>query len=294
VDSRWGYRRLDPIPSAEALGAFYESRYRDAIDSAGVAPDVARLVRGGADGDRERAWLAATLHADVLALAEGVVAEGLPRRALDIGAGTGDLVLALTGAGWDAVGTEPAKALAEVGPEAGARIEAMSAATFIDRWRADGARPFSLISLMNVLEHVPEPASLLQSLHEALSPRGRLLVRVPNDFNPLQFAAREALGRAPWWIAIPDHVNYFDHASIAALLGALGYEVIDQAGDFPMELFLLEGEDYTTDPAVGRAVHERRRRVELALPADTRRALGRAWAAAGVGRNALVAARRPA
>lgn len=60
-----------------------------------------------------------------------------------------------------------------------------------------------------------------------------------------------------------------------------------------MELFLLMGHDYRNDRAVGRAVHRRRRRVELALDPGTRRAMGRAWAAAGIGRNALIVARKP-
>ena len=58
-----------------------------------------------------------------------------------------------------------------------------------------------------------------------------------------------------------------------------------------MELFLLMGDDYVADPTVGPMVHERRRRLELDLPADVRRSLGRAWAAAGIGRNVTIVAR---
>jgi SAM-dependent methyltransferase len=147
---------------------------------------------------------------------------------------------------------------------------------------------------MNVLEHVPAPVTLLEITLEMLAPGGRLIVRVPNDFSPLQEASCAALGRDPWWIAIPDHINYFNHTSIAALLVALGLEIVEQSADYPMELFLLGGEDYTTDAAVGARVHERRRRTELALSAEIRRRLGRAWAEAGVGRNVFVVARSSA
>jgi len=54
------------------------------------------------------------------------------------------------------------------------------------------------------------------------------------------------------------------------------------------------GFDYRRDTAVGRMVHQRRRRAEMALEPETRRSIGRAWAAAGIGRNALVVARKPA
>jgi len=282
------------MPAEHELGAFYESRYRDVVDPADRAPDLARLVKTGPDAERERAWLAHTLHADVLAAAEAAAAEGLPRRVLDIGAGTGDLVLAFDRAGWDAIGIDPAAGLADAAHGSRVRIEGISAMAFVGRWRARRDRAFSAITLMNVLEHVPQPAAFIEAILEALLPGGRLIVRVPNDFSPLQEAARSALERDPWWIVIPDHVNYFDHATIAALLVALGLEIVDQSADYPMELFLLGGEDYTSDPAVGARVHERRRRMELAMPAGIRRQLGRAWAATGIGRNAFVVARRPA
>jgi hypothetical protein len=60
-----------------------------------------------------------------------------------------------------------------------------------------------------------------------------------------------------------------------------------------MELFLLMGDDYVADPPLGATVHERRRRLELALPAELRRSIGRAWVQAGIGRNTMVVARRP-
>jgi hypothetical protein len=114
---------------------------------------------------------------------------------------------------------------------------------------------------------------------------------VPNDFNRLQAAARERIGR-DWWIAIPDHLNYFDHESIARVLGGIGLEVVDRSADFPMELFLLLGDDYTSDPEIGAACHELRRAFELSLAPQARRAMGRRWAAGGIGRNAFVVARR--
>jgi SAM-dependent methyltransferase len=293
VDPEWGYRRLDPLPAPEALARFYESRYRDLLDAGGRAPDLARLMGTGPEADRERAWLAATLHADVVDAIAPVAAAGGPRRSLDIGCGTGDLVSALVAAGWDATGVEPATEIARVGQARALRIEAASAAEFLSRWRADGGTPFGAITLVNVLEHVPEPATLLTDLIDALAPGGRLVARVPNDFSPLQAAAQHANGREPWWIVSPDHLNYFDHASIAALLERLGLDVVDQSADFPMELFILMGDDYVGDPTVGGAVHERRRKLDMALDADVRRRLGRAWAAAGMGRNAFVVAQRP-
>ena len=294
VDPVWGFRRLEPLPTGPELDAFYESHYRDLLDDGGRAPDLARLVAGGPDAAIEREWQAATIHADVLAALDMGAAAGARRRALDVGCGTGELLRALIGAGWQAIGTEPAPGIAAVGRAAGLQIEAATAAAYIARWRATGEPPFDGIVLLNVLEHVPDPATLLSDVASALAPGGILVVRVPNDFSALQEAAHRQLGGRRWWIAIPDHVNYFDHASIAALVERIGLEVVDRSADFPMELFLLMGDDYRDDPVVGHAVHARRRSAELAMDPATRRALGRAWAAAGVGRNALIVARKPA
>ena len=293
VDPVWGYRRLDPLPSSPELDRFYESQYRDLLEGGGRAPDLARLIAGGPEAKIEREWQAATIHADVLAALDEGVGKGLPRRVLDVGCGTGELLRSLVRGGWDAVGTEPAPAIAEVGRAAGLQIEAATATEFVARWRAAGGSPFAGIVLLNVLEHIPDPAGLLIEVTEALAPGGLLIVRVPNDFNPLQHAAQRQLGGPPWWVVAPDHVNYFDHASIGALIEQVGLPIVDRSADFPMELFLLMGDDYRRDPVVGRTVHQRRRRAEMAMEPETRRAIGRAWAAAGIGRNALVVARKP-
>jgi SAM-dependent methyltransferase len=291
VDPVWGYRRLDPLPSSPELDEFYESHYRDLLDDGGRAPDLARLVTGGSDATIERAWQAATLHADVLAALELAAHEGLPRRALDVGCGTGELLRTLVAGGWDATGTEPAPAIAEVGRATGLQVEAATASAYLARWRADGRPLFSGILLMNVLEHIPDPAALLTELVTALAPGGRLIVRVPNDFNPLQAAAHRALGGRRWWVAIPDHVNYFDLDSIAGLLARIGLEVIDRSADFPMELFLLMGDDYVADRELGPVCHARRQRLELSMDPEARRAFGRAMVPLGWGRNSVIVAR---
>jgi SAM-dependent methyltransferase len=293
TDDRWGYRRIDPLPSTTDLDTFYESHYRDAIDSEGRAPDLARLVKGGPDAEREHDWLRATLYSDVLHALRGVAEEGMPLRFLDVGCGTGDLVAYIADAGWDASGVEPSTEIAAVGRARGLKIEPITAADFIEAWHAADPQPFSAITLMNVLEHVPEPAGLIQTLAEALVPGGRFVARVPNDFSALQLAAQQVLVRDPWWIAIPDHVNYFTAESFAGLFERLGFEIVDVMADFPMELFLLMGDDYVRDRPIGGVVHERRRRLEMSLPADLRRTLGRAWIQAGIGRNVMVVARRP-
>jgi SAM-dependent methyltransferase len=293
VDPEWGYGRLDPIPSPDELDTFYESHYRDLLGRTRRGPDLVRLLGSGMEAQVERAWLAATLHADVIDAIERGTGSGIPRSVLDIGCGTGDLIRSLVDAGWDARGTEPAAEIAAAGRASGLDIAVTPAHAFLHEWRASARPGFGAVTLLNVLEHVPDPVELLRDVAGALVPGGCLVVRVPNDFSPLQAAALRTLGGDPWWVVAPDHINYFDHASLRGLAERLGFEVFEQSADYPMELFLLMGSDYRRRPRVGSAVHHKRRTLELALEPETRRRLGQAWAAAGIGRNAFLAARWP-
>lgn len=113
-------------------------------------------------------------------------------------------------------------------------------------------------------------------------------MKVPNDFSEIQLAAHKQLGKEAWWTAIPDHINYFDFQSLHSLLERMGVEVIYSQGDFPMELFLLMGDDYVGNPEVGSRCHQRRVRFEMAIPDELRRRIYRALAEVGVGRDCLV------
>ena len=157
--------------------------------------------------------------------------------------------------------------------------------------RAQGEGGFHGIVLVNVLEHVPDPAQVIRMCKLILAPDGLVCVRVPNDFSEIQSAAARELGSEEWWVVAPDHINYFDFDSLRALLARLGLEVVHAQGDFPMELFLLMGFDYVADAAIGGQCHRRRCAFEAAIPAALRRRIYRSLAEAGVGRNCLVFAR---
>jgi trans-aconitate methyltransferase len=103
---------------------------------------------------------------------------------------------------------EPAAEIAEFARARGLEVHA---STLEEHLEAEGRRPnYSAMTLLNVLEHLPDPVGLLNRIREALPAGGLLAIRAPNDYNELQLSAQKALGKDPWWIAIPDHVNYFD------------------------------------------------------------------------------------
>ena len=290
-DPQHGFRRLDPLPQATQLSAFYQSAYYHEIRRGGRAPELRRFLEGGEAAERERAWLEATLWADV---AHHLEHRAPGRRVLEVGCGTGELLSFLRGRGFQVQGIEPAAeaaALARSGR--GLEVEARDLRGSLRAWRSQGLeRRFDAVILMNVLEHVTDPAAVLRDAAELIEPGGVVCIQVPNDFTSLQEAGRARLDLPPWWIAAPDHVHYFDYTSLASLLGSQGLEVVAQQGDFPMELFLLAGRDYVRDPEQGERCHRERVAIEMGWPAASRRRFYAALAAAGLGRNCLVVARR--
>ncbi|WP_269715442.1 class I SAM-dependent methyltransferase [Caulobacter sp. NIBR2454] len=275
-----GVRRLEPVPDQAYLHEYYASTYYEAL-----APGDRRL-NADPDAVEEMRWMRESPHADVIATLREL---GAGSRTLDIGCGLGELVGSLTDAGFEARGLDPSTMAVEHGRALGRNLIASDLEPFADDLANHGCA--DVIILSNVLEHIPHPAEVLKRLRRLLAPGGIVMIRVPNDFSALQEKARAAVDQKPWWVAIPDHVNYFTAEGLENFLAAESFEVLRRTADFPLELFLLMGEDYTRDPALGKSCHQRRRRLELAMGQELRMKFNQAMAAIGMGRNTIVFAR---
>ena len=284
-----GFPQLDPKPAADELQRFYESKYYDPLRKSAPGTSVGAIIEASAknESDEDRAWRFETEHVDIAHYLEAL-APG--RRVVDIGAGIGELVESLASRGFDALGIEPSQEASTFAQAAGRKVIASDLASFWGDSANHGA--FHGVTLMNVLEHVPDPEATLRQLRDLLMPGGTLMIRSPNDFSPIQAAAVAARGLRKWWIANPDHISYFSHATIARLLQAEGFEVKIATCDFPIDWFLLMGRDYITTPKLGSECHAMRRTFERSLPASERRRLYEALASAGSGRNLIVYARK--
>jgi SAM-dependent methyltransferase len=224
-----------------------------------------------------------------------------PRRILDVGASGGFLLDHFQQNGWQAFGIEPSARAARHGRERfGLEV---FCGTLLDfdletdgEWREGGGQPFDAVHCAQVLEHVLDPEACVARIAELLGPEGVAFVEVPNDFNVLQLTARAKLGKAAWWVAPDHHLNYFDAHSLSALLARHGLEAIDRIASFPIEMFLLMGEDYVGHPEVGSACHGRRMAFERSLieagRIDELASLYRALAQAGMGRTCGILARK--
>lgn len=283
IDPQYGYRRLDPLPTAEEIESFYRDRYYDLVAAGGRAPDLRRFLQGGEEAQAGLAWLSQTLWKDIKDILGERVSRKAERWLLDIGCGPGHFARYMAEAGWHVVGVEPARDARKIAESFGFTVYAS-----VEECLNRGMQRFDAVTFLNVLEHTSNPVSLLQSVISIMSVQAILVVRVPNDFSPLQESAQKKINQEPWWIAIPDHINYFNCESLEELLEKLGYQIVDILCDFPMELFLLFGDDYLGNPDVGSLCHKKRVSFELAIPAKLRRGIYRCFAKNGVGRDCLV------
>ena len=100
-----------------------------------------------------------------------------PKNYLDIGASSGTLLLKFQQVfGCEVIGVEPGSAY-----RAYAEKKGLTMIASIEELVAENPERFDLVSLVHVLEHLPDPVSTLSRIKESLlSENGRLLLEVPN------------------------------------------------------------------------------------------------------------------
>ncbi|MCZ0811371.1 MAG: class I SAM-dependent methyltransferase [Pseudomonadota bacterium] len=290
-----GYFRLSPIPDAQTLSRYYETAYNDPLRRAPLqeresaqAAD-ARTARSDALAEQEKQWRDASEFEDISAYLADLAPGG---QIVDVGAGIGELVAALADRGFDASGIEPSCEASLYAQSQGRAVQQNDLVGWLNSV-PEKARPVcDAVTLLNVLEHLRDPGDALAQCHAMLTEGGILCIRVPNDFSDVQRAVVETTGCDRWWIRTPDHINYFDRESLTALLNAQGFTTEIATCDFPIDWFLLMGENYLSDPELGRKCHERRKAFEVSLPGAVRRRLYRSLSQAGFGRNLIIYARK--
>jgi SAM-dependent methyltransferase len=278
-----GWRTVEPKPSVEALKAFYAGEYFQRSHGT-YAPDYDATERA---------------HRDLLArqlLYAVEAARGADGgRLLDVGCGEGWLLAAAKRAGYALLGLDFSDdGLRRFHPELLAAAEFGDAFEALDALSEAGAG-FDVVALEHVLEHVRDPEALLARLPRVLAPGGVVAITVPNDYSPIQCAARAAgdVDR-DFWLAPPQHLNYFDAPSLTALLTRLGFEIRIAYASFPIDWFLFHpGSNYVADPGAGKPAHRARMAIDLVLAEQGLTAwlkLGEALFGCGTGRSLTVIA----
>ena len=137
-------------------------------------------------------------------------------RWLDVGCGAGALMRAAARQGWKAVGTEVAESAAEAVRAGGFEVHVgeLDALPLADE-------SFDVVSLVEVVEHVDDPAGLVRGARRLLRPGGAMYVTTPHGRG---ISAR--LLRSRWSaVAPPEHLQLFSLRGIRTLVDRAGLEV---------------------------------------------------------------------
>lgn len=273
-----GFKHVVPLPTAEETAQYYSEQF------------LAKRP-GYFDSIREDLEWWRMVYAEQYTLFEKYL-PAKRRRILDVGCGSGFFLQLGKERSWETLGIEPSRQASEHARELG--LEVVNDVFGEEQARSLGT--FDVVHMHEVLEHIHDPVDMLRLARQLLKPHGLLCVVAPNDYNPLQNMLREQLGFKPWWVSPPVHINYFTFDSLERLVRSLGFQVLLKTATFPMELFLLMGENYVGNNALGRDCHGRRKKLELSLHSGglngLKRTLYIALAEQGIGREIIVVARR--
>jgi SAM-dependent methyltransferase len=285
VRTESGYYQVQPKPEPETLAAYYRDKYY-----------------GAKDGRTQYAhnYTAEELeHKRLSAVEAERVFGGGAGRLLEVGVGEGFTLSHFDKQGWDVRGLDfTDDGLRAFFPGLLDRLSVGDAFELLDGVIARGEQ-FDLVICNNVVEHVLDPEGLLRRLRRIVAPGGLLRLAAPNDGSWLhQEIVERGLADPAFWVAIPDHLSYFDTDTLPQVLEGNGWTVVDLLGEFPIDLFLLNADTaYTRERSKGRNCHFARIAFETGLwkrrGIDAVIAFRRGCAQGGVGRN-LVAYARPA
>jgi len=155
------------------------------------------------------------------------------RRALDVGCGAGLLAepLARLGAAVTGVDAAPENIAAAREHAAG---QGLAITYFAGELAALPPQLFDLVTSMEVIEHVADPAAFVAELAARLAPDGLMILSTPNRTSAsklLLVEAAERLGAVPR--GTHDWDRFLKPEELAALLEAVGLKVIDRTGLSP-------------------------------------------------------------
>ena len=211
---------------------------------------------------------------------------------LDVGSGQGYFLKRGKERGWKTLGIEPSKESTNYSRNLGLEIEN----DYLSRNNYQKYGQFDVVHMHEVIEHLPDPKNILSIAKELLNPNGLLCIVSPNEFNPLQEAFVENSNTEKWWIAPPEHINYFSISSVKKMLVKNGFSILEQSSTFPIELFLLMGFNYVGNSELGREMHGKRKQFEMAMyntgNDGIRRKLYQGFSKLSLGREFVIIARR--
>ena len=142
---------------------------------------------------------------------------------VDIGAGVGDLVLALKELGWDSVGYESDQQEVNFAKSMGSNVinKFISLANF-----KNILKNVKVVSAINILEHIRDPKSFVNEISKNLNKESYFLFEVPRFPSLSSLTNRCFPDLTARNIVPPDHLHIFTDKSMRNMIHSAGFSII--------------------------------------------------------------------
>jgi SAM-dependent methyltransferase len=198
---------------------------------------------------------------------------------LDVGCGSGAFMAAAQKAGWKVSGMEPGErgreSCAKLGFNVAGSLESLS------------GEQFDVITLIHVLEHLPDPIKTLSLLSSFLSGNGILIVEVPNAHSlrarlATDFVRSRSTRIDERYRAFPIHLMYYTHSTLSNVMERAGYVVKElRTTGMGLEEYLIRS-PAPGNPGSVKSLPRRRRSYIRSFVRDS-------FLRAGLGENLIIA-----
>lgn len=250
-NEKYGYKRIDPIPSIEQVEQyykeeFYSSKYKQFNDS-----------QLSAQKEDEEFYCThwETLYNNII----NHFGKEKNISLFDIGCGFAQALLFFKNKGFNVSGLEPC--IEGVEYAASQNLKVFHGG--IEDIENTVEEKYDVVTMFNVLEHLREPERVIEFIREnMLNENGLIIIEVPNEFNDFQTIANEEYKLNEWWVVPPNHINYFTASSLEAMVKDKSFEIVNKQASFPLEIFMLFGDVYVGNQDLGREIHLKRVQFE--------------------------------
>jgi 2-polyprenyl-3-methyl-5-hydroxy-6-metoxy-1,4-benzoquinol methylase len=286
-----GFIHIIPLPSKKEISKLYKKKYYADVKPKYFKQQEQEIDYWNTLFDKKIQYLETKIKTKVKSI-------------LDIGSGPGFFLKRAKERGWIAHGIEPN----EIASNYSRKIGIPVVNDFFQNVDIKNMQKYDVINLVAVLEHVDNPIELLKRCYLLLKSKGIIAIESPNDYSPLQKIVQKSLGKKEYWLTIDpkarnykwssttDHLNYFNFSSLKKLLKKMKFHVIYQQSTFPLELFLLMGDDYLNSDMIGKKLHQKRMNLEMNLmnfeETAIKKSIYEKFAELGIGRTMIIFAQK--
>jgi 2-polyprenyl-3-methyl-5-hydroxy-6-metoxy-1,4-benzoquinol methylase len=136
---------------------------------------------------------------------------------LDVGSGTGEVLVAARERGWRGHGVEPERTAAQMARERGLEVTVSDLAL-----SGLPEHSFDVVSAFHVLEHIPDTRSFLETMRRWARPGGFVAIEVPN------WASFQRRQMAETWTGLRplEHIVHFSPRTLSRAMRTTGLEPV--------------------------------------------------------------------